>query len=94
MMKYCMKSVQIRSFFWSVFGHFPHSERKNLVDSLHGIKTSILKFQDDFLTNILLFSSMKREETVNKKILQSTVTYLKLTNRFERPLIDQLHSLV
>ena len=23
---HCVKSVQIRSFFWSVFGHFPHGE--------------------------------------------------------------------
>ena len=25
-MRHCMKSVQIRRFFWSVFGHFSHIE--------------------------------------------------------------------
>ena len=42
-----------------------HFEKK-FFDSLHVIDLSVLKFHEDFLTNILLFVSNKCEETVNK----------------------------
>ena len=29
LVRHCVKSVQIQSFFWSVFGHFSRSEMKN-----------------------------------------------------------------
>ena len=67
---------------------FFNDERKKLFKSLHDIKPSILEFQKDFVANILLFGSDKFEETINKKILQSTITYLKSSSRFERPLIN------
>ena len=68
---------------------FFNDERKKLFKSLHNIKLSILEFQKDFVANILLFGSEKFEETINKKILQSTITYLKSSSLFERPLINQ-----
>ena len=64
-------------------------ERKKLFESLHNIKPAILEFQKGFLGNIQLSDSDKFEETINRKILQSTITYLKSSSRFERPLNDQ-----
>ena len=52
------------------------------------IKPSILEFQKDFLTNILLFGSNKFEEIVDR-VLQSTITYFKFFSRFESLQIDQ-----
>ena len=46
--------------------------RKKIFDSHHDIDLSVLKFQEDILTNILLFGCDKCKETVNKKALQST----------------------
>ena len=68
---------------------FFNDERKKLFESLHEINPSILEFQKYFLNNILLFGSKKFEETINRKILQSPITYLKSSSHFERPLIDQ-----
>ena len=45
-----------------------------LAKSLHDLKPSIPEFQKDFVANKLLFGSDKFEETINKKILQSTIT--------------------
>ena len=77
---------------------FFNDERKKLFENLHGIKLSILEFQKDFLTNILFFGSDKFQETINRKMLQSTITCVKssipferLSSRFERPLVDQWH---
>ena len=44
----------------------------------------VLEFQEDFLTNELLFGSNKCEETVNKKTLLSAVIYIRSTNHFKR----------
>ena len=66
-----------------------NDERKKLFKSLYDIKPSILKLQKNFVANILLFVSDKFEETIKKKILQSTITYLKLSSRFKDPLINQ-----
>ena len=63
--------------------------KKKIFDSLHDIDPSVLKFQEDLLTNILSFGCDKCEETVNKKTLQSTVTYRKSTNHLKRSQIDQ-----
>ena len=52
-------------------------------------KTIYFRISKRLLTNILLFDSYKFEETINWKILQSTITYLKSYSRFERPLIDK-----
>ena len=68
---------------------FFNCERKKLFESLHNIKPAILEFQKGFLSNIQLSDSDKFEETINRKILQSTITYLKSSSRFERPLNDQ-----
>ena len=77
---------------------FFNDERKKLFENLHGIKLSILQFQKDFLTNILFFGSDKFQETINRKMLQSTITCVKssipfkrLSSCFERPLVDQWH---
>ena len=47
---HCVKSVQIRSFFWSVFGHFSHSDcfRYHVYDSHH---LGFRKFQTKCLTD-------------------------------------------
>ena len=64
-------------------------KKKKLFKSLHDIKPSTLEFQKDFLSNILLFGFDKSEETINRKILPSTINFLKSSSRFERPIIDQ-----
>ena len=51
--------------------HYPffNDQRKKLFYSFDDIKPSILEFQKDFLTNIiLLFGSGKFEETINKNM--------------------------
>ena len=47
---------------------FFNDQRKKLFYSFDGIKLSILEFQKDFLTNILLFGSGMFEETINKNM--------------------------
>ena len=68
---------------------FFNHERKHFFESLHDIKLSLLEFQKDFLTNKLLFGSSKFEETINRKAIWSTITYLKASSGFEGLLIDQ-----
>ena len=41
--QHCMKSVQIRSYFWSVFGHFSRSVGQNVIQIIRKNK-SILMF--------------------------------------------------
>ena len=67
---------------------------KEIFDSLHDIDPSVLKFQEDLLTNILSFGCDKCEETVNKKTLQSTDTYRKSTNHLKWSQINQWHPLL
>ena len=52
--KHCVKSVQMRTFFWSVFGHFP--PRENFSKSMHetNIPTKVLKESMDILPPFIL----------------------------------------
>ena len=55
---------------------FFNDERKKLfkTKSLHDLKPSIPEFQKDFVANKLFFGSDNFEETINKIIVQSTIT--------------------
>ena len=64
---------------------FCNYERIKLFESFHDTEPSILEFQKVFLTGMLLFGSDKFEGTLNRKILQSIITFLKCPSRFERP---------
>ena len=63
-------------------------ERNHVLKSLHNIKPPILNFEKNILKNVLLFGSDKYEKIINVGILKSTMTYLKSTKYFERPLIN------
>ena len=66
-------------------------ERNDIFKRLHIIKSPILNLEKNILANVLLFGSDKYEKVINvaNVVIKSTITYLKSTERFERPLIDQ-----
>ena len=85
----CGSEIESTQHFLLRCSFFNDERKKPYLKSFITKKTFISEFQKDFLTNILLFGYDKFEETINRKILQSTITNLKSSSRFERPLIDK-----
>ena len=63
---------------------FSAENRQKLLNSLFKIEVSLKNFNDEMLSNILLFSSNKYKDTVNKEILFHTINLLKTIKRFEK----------
>ena len=68
---------------------FFNSHRKKLLDSLYEIDISLKGINNTTLVDILLFGSDSYSENINKNILSLTLSFIKSTDRFEKPLFDQ-----
>ena len=62
--------------------------RQKLLNNLLKIDPSLRNLKDELLLDIILYGSDKYKDTVNKEILLHTVSFIKNTKRFERPLFD------
>ena len=62
--------------------------RKILLYGLFKIDLSLINLKDHLLLDILLYDSDKYKGTVSKEILLHTVSFIKNTKCFERPLFD------
>ena len=62
--------------------------RQKLLNELLKIDPSLRNFKDELLLDIILYGSEKYNDIVNKEILLHTISSIKNTKRFERPLFD------
>ena len=62
--------------------------RQKLLNELLKIDPSLRNFKDELLLDIILYGSDKYNDIVNKEILLHTISSIKNTKRFERPLFD------
>ena len=62
--------------------------RENLLYGLFKIEFSLMNLKDELLLDILLYDSDKYKDTVSKEILFHTISLIKNTKYFERPLFD------
>ena len=89
-------TVVLKQNLWNTFSFrcpFFAPKRNPLFKSLHTMEPFILNFEKNMLTNGLLFGSDRYGIVINLVLLKSTtITYLKSTKCFERPLIDQWSS--
>ena len=53
------------------------------------LDASIKHLNEEFLIDVLLYSSDRFNDSKNKQILLHTICYIQATKSFERPLIDQ-----
>ena len=67
--------------------HFYHVEISELLNSLYDIDLAINELNEDSITNLVLFGSDKYHKETNRKILLNGVSYLKVTKRFDEPLL-------
>ena len=61
--------------------------RQKLLNDLLKIDPSLRNLRDELLLDIILYSSDKYNDTVNKEILLHTISFIKNTKLFERPLL-------
>ena len=62
--------------------------RPKILNDLLRIDPSLRNLKDELLLGIISYVSEKYKDTVNKEILLHTVSSIKNTKRFERPLFD------
>ena len=62
--------------------------RQKILNDLLRIDPSLRNLKDELLLGIISYVSEKYKDTVNKEILLHTVSSIKNTKRFERPLFD------
>ena len=58
-------------------------------EDVYRMDDSIKNWNEESLTNALLYGSDRFNGSKNKQILLQTICYIHATSRFERPLIDQ-----
>ena len=75
-------------FFWRFRPFFAINRQKLLIDFLK-MDPSLRNLKDELLLDIILYGSDKYKDTVNKDVLLHTISSLKKTKRFERPLFDR-----
>ena len=69
--------------------HFYNCQRKELFNSLEKLDPYFLKLNPKNLVQFLLYGSQTNDtKTLNRDILESVITYIKTTARFDRPLIN------
>ena len=68
--------------------HFFAINRQKILNDLLRIDPSLRNLKDELLLGIISYVSEKYKDTVNKEILLHTVSSIKNTKRFERPLFD------
>ena len=64
------------------------THRQKLLNDLLKIDPSLRNLRDELLLDIILYSSDKYNDTVNKEILLHTISFINNTKRFERPLFN------
>ena len=62
--------------------------RRKLLNDMLKLDLSLRNLKDELLLNMILYGSEKYKDTVNKEILLHTISFIKNTKRFERPLFD------
>ena len=62
--------------------------RQKLFNDLLKIDPSLKKLKDESLLDTISYGSDKYMDNVNKEIRLHTISFIKITKRFERPLID------
>ena len=62
--------------------------RQKLLNDLLKIDPSLRNLKDELLLDIILYGSDMYNDTVNKEKLLHTISFIKNTKRFERPLFD------
>ena len=62
--------------------------RKKFLNDLFKIDPSLKDPKDELLLDTILYGSDKYKCTVNKEILLHTISFIRNTKRFERPLCD------
>ena len=63
-----------------------HDIRHTLLSTLDNIDSKILKSNDSYLTQTLLFGSTSFDSETNTLVLNATIDYILSTERFEQPL--------
>ena len=62
--------------------------RQKFFNDLLKLDPSLRNLKDELLLDIILYGSGKYKDTVDKEILHHTISFIKNTKRFERPLFD------
>ena len=62
--------------------------RQKLLNDLPKIDPSLRNLKEELLLDVILHGSDKYKDTVNKEILLHTISFIKNTKSFERPLFD------
>ena len=67
---------------------FLATEIQILLDSVQNLNISIKDYQNKSLVQVLLHGSDKYDDDINRTILIETISFLKLSKRFERTLLN------
>ena len=67
--------------------HFYHVERSELLNSLYDIDLAINELNEESIINLVLFGPDKYHKETNRKIILNCITCLKVTKRFDEPLL-------
>ena len=84
----CGSETETTDHFFLRFRPFFAINRQKLLNDLLKIYPSLRNLKDELLLDIILYGSDKYKDTVKKEVLLHTISSLKKTKRFERPLFD------
>ena len=63
-----------------------NTQRQALFDKIATLDTNILREKEENIVHILLFGKPNCEDCFNKQILNATIEFILLTERFDNPL--------
>ena len=66
--------------------HFYNSNRANLKNDLENISISLSMVSDSNLISLLLYGDGKFDDTKNRKVLMSTIRFIRYSQRFDEQL--------
>ena len=84
----CGSETETKDHFFHLRCPFFAINRQKLLNDLLKIDPSLRNLKDELLLDIILYGSDKYKDTVNKEILLHTISFIKNTKRFERPVFD------
>ena len=83
----CGSETETTDHFFLCFPFFAINRQK-LFNDLLKTDPSLRNLKDELLLDIILYGSDKYNDIVNKEILLHTISFIKNTKRFERPVFD------